>query len=267
MGGRSISGNARNRRPLVPVPGSPSDRLPQDAARPVHSGVIDPAADRHWPPPSWVASPTGQALLRDQARRRMGGRSPLLRRGVLHGYRAGVLPALPETLVGGSWHRATPGGQCAATSARPSRPRPAALHGGGPADRAVGSPPGHPGGGIIRVSPALLRRAATAGGRHRAQHPAGGPSCATRPAGQWQVLQRERGSGRQRAATALAQFIVVAEEFRDLYRSAQRQRRDRPDPAPDDGLLLGVSARNWAREVATRSTTRRPSRWSAPTAS
>jgi signal transduction histidine kinase len=42
----------------------------------------------------------------------------------------------------------------------------------------------------------------------------------------WQVQQRERGSVRQRAATAaLAQFIAVAEEFQDLYRDAQAQRR------------------------------------------
>ena len=80
-----------------------------------------------------------------------------------------------------------------------------------------------------RVAPAALRRAA-------AQAPpvnAGAALAAARllrdPAMlfEWQVQQRARGSDRRRTATAaLAQMVATSEEFYELYRDSQKQRRE-----------------------------------------
>src|SRR5205085_12155450 len=44
---------------------------------------------------------------------------------------------------------------------------------------------------------------------------------------EWQVRQRERGADRRRtAAAALAQMIETGDEFHELYRSTERQRRE-----------------------------------------
>ncbi len=44
---------------------------------------------------------------------------------------------------------------------------------------------------------------------------------------EWQVQQRARGSDRRRtAAAALAQMVVTSEEFYELYRDSQKQRRE-----------------------------------------
>jgi signal transduction histidine kinase len=44
---------------------------------------------------------------------------------------------------------------------------------------------------------------------------------------EWQVQQRARGSDRRRTATAaLAQMVATSEEFYELYRDSQKQRRD-----------------------------------------
>jgi signal transduction histidine kinase len=44
---------------------------------------------------------------------------------------------------------------------------------------------------------------------------------------EWQVRQRARGSDRRRTATAaLAQMVATSEEFYELYRDSQRQRRE-----------------------------------------
>jgi signal transduction histidine kinase len=44
---------------------------------------------------------------------------------------------------------------------------------------------------------------------------------------EWQVQQRARGSDRRRTATAaLAQMVATSEEFYELYRDSQRQRRE-----------------------------------------
>lgn len=44
---------------------------------------------------------------------------------------------------------------------------------------------------------------------------------------EWQVQQRTRGSDRRRTATAaLAQMVATSEEFYELYRDSQRQRRE-----------------------------------------
>ena len=80
-----------------------------------------------------------------------------------------------------------------------------------------------------RVAPAALRRAAK-------QAPPANPRAvlsAARvlrdPLGlfEWQVQQRMRGSDRRRTATAaLAQMVATSEEFYELYRDSQRQRRE-----------------------------------------
>ncbi len=80
-----------------------------------------------------------------------------------------------------------------------------------------------------RVAPGALRRAA------RQAPPANGRAAlaAARllrdPARlfEWQVGQRARGSDRRRTATAaLAQMVATSEEFYELYRESQRQRRE-----------------------------------------
>jgi signal transduction histidine kinase len=44
---------------------------------------------------------------------------------------------------------------------------------------------------------------------------------------EWQIQQRTRGSDRRRTATAaLAQMVATSEEFYELYRESQRQRRE-----------------------------------------
>jgi signal transduction histidine kinase len=80
-----------------------------------------------------------------------------------------------------------------------------------------------------RVAPAALRRAA-------GQAPPANPSAALAAARllrdpamlfEWQVQQRARGSDRRRTATAaLAQMVATSEEFYELYRDSQRQRRE-----------------------------------------
>jgi signal transduction histidine kinase len=82
---------------------------------------------------------------------------------------------------------------------------------------------------MTRVAPAALRRAA------RQAPPANGRAAlaAARvlrdPARlfEWQVQQRARGSDRRRTATAaLAQMVATSEEFYELYRDSQKQRRE-----------------------------------------
>lgn len=80
-----------------------------------------------------------------------------------------------------------------------------------------------------RVAPATLRRAAR-------QAPPVNPRTALAAARvlrnpatlfEWQVRQRMRGSDRRRTATAaLAQMVATSEEFYELYRDSQRQRRE-----------------------------------------
>ncbi len=80
-----------------------------------------------------------------------------------------------------------------------------------------------------RVAPAALRRAA----RQAAPSNAAAALAAARVLRdptllfEWQVQQRARGSDRRRTATAaLAQMVATGEEFYELYRSSQKQRRD-----------------------------------------
>jgi signal transduction histidine kinase len=79
------------------------------------------------------------------------------------------------------------------------------------------------------VAPGALRRAA----RQAPPANAGAALYAARvlrdPSGlfEWQVQQRARGSDRRRTATAaLAQMVATSEEFYELYRDSQRQRRE-----------------------------------------
>ena len=80
-----------------------------------------------------------------------------------------------------------------------------------------------------RVAPGALRRAA-----RKAPPPDGRAALAAarvlRDPGrlfEWQVQQRTRGSDRRRTATAaLAQMVATSEEFYELYRESQRQRRE-----------------------------------------
>ena len=80
-----------------------------------------------------------------------------------------------------------------------------------------------------RVAPGALRRAA-----RQAPPPDGRAALAAArvlrdPARlfEWQIQQRTRGSDRRRTATAaLAQMIATSEEFYELYRESQRQRRE-----------------------------------------
>jgi signal transduction histidine kinase len=80
-----------------------------------------------------------------------------------------------------------------------------------------------------RVAPRSLRRAA-----RQAPPPDGRAALAAArvlrdPARlfEWQIQQRTRGSDRRRTATAaLAQMVATSEEFYELYRDSQRQRRE-----------------------------------------
>jgi signal transduction histidine kinase len=83
--------------------------------------------------------------------------------------------------------------------------------------------------GGTRVAPGALRRAAR-------QAPPANPPAALAAARvlrdpvllfEWQVQQRARGSDRRRTATAaLAQMVATSEEFYDLYRASEKQRRE-----------------------------------------
>ena len=80
-----------------------------------------------------------------------------------------------------------------------------------------------------KVAPGALRRAAR-------QAPPADPRSALAAARilrdpgllfEWQVQQRSRGSDRRRTATAaLAQMVATSEEFYELYRESQKQRRE-----------------------------------------
>jgi signal transduction histidine kinase len=80
-----------------------------------------------------------------------------------------------------------------------------------------------------RVAPAALRRAAA-----QAPPPDGRAALAAArvlrdPASlfEWETQQRARGADRRRKATAaLAQMVATSEEFYELYRDSQRQRRE-----------------------------------------
>jgi signal transduction histidine kinase len=80
-----------------------------------------------------------------------------------------------------------------------------------------------------RVAPGALRRAA-----RQAPPPDGRAALAAARAlrdparlFEWQIQQRARGSDRRRTATAaLAQMVATSEEFYELYRDSQRQRRE-----------------------------------------
>jgi signal transduction histidine kinase len=81
----------------------------------------------------------------------------------------------------------------------------------------------------VRVAPAALRRAARDAEPSAARDVLRAARRLRDPAGllDWQVLQRDRGADRRRtAAAALAQMIATSEEFHDLYRAAERQRRE-----------------------------------------
>ena len=96
----------------------------------------------------------------------------------------------------------------------------------------VGPPSPHDAAAVsdrTRVSPGALRRAA-----RQAPPPDGRAALAAArvlrdPARlfEWQIQQRTRGSDRRRTATAaLAQMVATSEEFYELYRESQRQRRE-----------------------------------------
>ena len=80
-----------------------------------------------------------------------------------------------------------------------------------------------------RVAPGALRRAA-----REAPPPDGRAALAAARVlrdpvrlFEWQIQQRTRGSDRRRTATAaLAQMVATSEEFYELYRDSQRQRRE-----------------------------------------
>lgn len=104
----------------------------------------------------------------------------------------------------------------------------------------------------VRVSAALLRRAAQAGDAPTVREVRAAARTLRDPAGlaTWQVQQRERGSGRQRTATAaLAQFIAAATEFQELYHAAQRQGRalKKTQRLSDELAREAVSARELER--------------------
>jgi signal transduction histidine kinase len=83
--------------------------------------------------------------------------------------------------------------------------------------------------GGTRVAPASLRRAA----RQAPPANAGAALAAARVLRdpvllfEWQIQQRARGSDRRRTATAaLAQMVATSEEFYELYRASDKQRRE-----------------------------------------
>jgi signal transduction histidine kinase len=80
-----------------------------------------------------------------------------------------------------------------------------------------------------RVSPGALRRAARQAPPPNARAALAAARVLRDPLRlfDWQVQQRARGSDRRRTATAaLAQMVATSEEFYELYRDSQRQRRE-----------------------------------------
>jgi len=80
-----------------------------------------------------------------------------------------------------------------------------------------------------RVAPAALRRAARQAPPSNARAALAAARLLRDPAMlfEWQVQQRARGSDRRRTATAaLAQMVATSEEFYELYRDSQKQRRE-----------------------------------------
>jgi signal transduction histidine kinase len=80
-----------------------------------------------------------------------------------------------------------------------------------------------------RVSPAALRRAARQAPPIDARSALAAARVLRDPEllFEWQVQQRARGSDRRRTATAaLAQMVATSEEFYELYRDSQKQRRE-----------------------------------------
>jgi signal transduction histidine kinase len=82
---------------------------------------------------------------------------------------------------------------------------------------------------ITRVAPGALRRAARQAPPASARAALAAARLLRDPAFlfEWQVQQRSRGSDRRRTATAaLAQMVATSEEFYELYRDSQKQRRE-----------------------------------------
>jgi signal transduction histidine kinase len=80
-----------------------------------------------------------------------------------------------------------------------------------------------------RVAPGALRRAARSAPPADAAAALAAARVLRDPARlfEWQIQQRTRGSDRRRTATAaLAQMVATSEEFYELYRESQRQRRE-----------------------------------------
>jgi signal transduction histidine kinase len=96
----------------------------------------------------------------------------------------------------------------------------------------VGPPTPHDAAAVAsrtRVAPTSLRRAARQSPPASARAALAAARVLRDPAGlfEWQVQQRARGSDRRRTATAaLAQMVATSEEFYELYRESQRQRRE-----------------------------------------
>ena len=83
--------------------------------------------------------------------------------------------------------------------------------------------------GQTRVTPGALRRAARQAPPPDARSALAAARMLRDPARlfEWQIQQRTRGSDRRRTATAaLAQMVATSEEFYELYRESQRQRRE-----------------------------------------
>jgi hypothetical protein len=205
----------------------------------------------------------------------LGGRRALLRHHLLHGRRPAVLPALPRGAGrAGPRHgprrpRPLPGRRHAA---RLSRPRAARAHGADPAGRPArlsATRPRSPADRVARAPPPRRPQAPPAG---RPRGPGRGRVLRD-PARlfEWQVQQRTRGSDRRRTATAaLAQMVATSEEFYELYRDSQRSAASW---SATSAAWTGSPARPCRPATSsgpaspTRSTTRRPSRWSAPSGS
>jgi signal transduction histidine kinase len=80
-----------------------------------------------------------------------------------------------------------------------------------------------------RVAPTALRRAARQAPPPNGRAARAAARVLRHPDGlfDWQVQQRARGSDRRRTATAaLAQMVATSQEFYELYRDSQRQRRE-----------------------------------------
>ncbi len=122
-------------------------------------------------------------------------------------------------------------GQCRAGGAllgfpapRGSRTTAAILRVGPPSQREAASVADK-----TRVTPGALRRAARQAPPPNARAALAAARVLRDPARlfEWQVQQRTRGSNRRRTATAaLAQMVATSEEFYELYRASQKQRRE-----------------------------------------